>query len=479
MARQRPNVLLITTDQQRFDTLGCNGNPHIRTPNLDRLAADGVNLRRHTTSCPLCTPARVSILTGKYHRTHGARQIGDTLDSDARGVSHILTDAGYSCGVFGKTHFEPAQSLFAERMDHSTPYYGFEEFRITEDNQVGEYLGWVKSEHPQHWDDVRRNTVQAPGDSAEPLPDRGDNRPWDAFVSSAPEELHQTHWITDHTIDFIRSRAAAGRAFFGWCSYVDPHHPFNPPERYASMYDPADLPIPPPREKAPLDFPRLYNDYSSDERMTTADYQRMKAHYYAMVTHIDANVGRILECLTDEGVLENTIILFTSDHGDYCGDHGLIRKGRAMYDNLLRVPMLVRLPNRENAGAEYDSPTQHEDIVPTVLEWVGVDVPGEVQGISFADPLRGRGPSGRKYAFFENEWSRAIGVSNGRWKLMHYPEETTGIGFVLTDTEDDPLEYENLAGAAEHAAIEHELKKALFEHMLNLPIYRPKSDFIY
>ncbi|MFX1453706.1 MAG: sulfatase-like hydrolase/transferase, partial [Promethearchaeota archaeon] len=145
------NILLITTDEQRFDTVGYNNNPHIKTPNLDRLAKEGINFVNHTCSSPICTPSRASILTGQYCRTHGAWDVGYTLGKHPKGLARWLSKNGYNCGIFGKAHFEPELSNFVETMNHNRSYYGFSEFQLTEDNLVGEYLKWLKKHHPDHY----------------------------------------------------------------------------------------------------------------------------------------------------------------------------------------------------------------------------------------------------------------------------------------------------------------------------------------
>ncbi len=501
--QQKLNILLITTDEQRFDAIGCNGNDYIRTPNLDRIAREGINFKNHTCSSPICTPARASILTGLYSRTHGAWHVGYNLDKKIIGIPNLLSKQNYISGIFGKAHFEAELSNYAENMNHDKKYYGFNEFAITEDNLVGEYLEYIKEEFPQYYEAALKNGNEQTSNPYidnyyDPLfADVGTLKA--VFTSELPEHLHQTAWITDQTIKFIREKTAQNKPFFAWCSYVDPHHPFNPPEPFASMYDPKELPRP-IRKKGENAF--LPPCYFHVKDMPDSEFQRMKAAYYGMISHIDHHIGRILNVLEETDQLENTIIIFTSDHGDYCGDHGLVRKLCFMYDNILKIPFLIRLPKKMKAGTEYHGATQHEDILPTILDYLGFPIPDHVQGISFAPFLKNKPlKKSRVYSYYEYQ-KKAVGVSKGPWKLIYYPlnnwfvpkeklQENTkdnyqilslpkrGNGFVLTNSEQDSLEYDNLIGQKEVSAIENELKEALFEWLLNTPLYYPKKPYYW
>ena len=467
----RPNILLITADEQRFDAVRCNGNPRVTTPNLDRLATEGVNFTGHTTSCPFCTPARASILTGQYARTHGAWQVGVTLDTNARGLSHWLADAGWRTGFFGKAHFEAELSEHMVRMDHNRPYYGFQEFHITEDHNVGEYLDWIRAEHPQHYAAARHNTHEDKRDT--PLPDRGPGALDCCYVSTLPENLHQTAWIADRTIDFMRAGSAAQAPFFAWCSFVDPHHPFNPPAEYAAMYDISKMP--PPRMR-PGENAGIKSGYLHIEGMPVEEYQRITAYYYAMVTHIDAHIGRMLAHLACAGELENTIVIFTSDHGDYLGDHGLIRKGGPMYESLLRIPLIIRAPGAIR-GAVRSFLTQHEDLAPTLMELAGLPVPESVQGMPFSSSLSGDAPGARHWAYHYCPSRTSDGVQmvrDARWKLGYDPHANS---WTLTDLRDDPMEYENRVDDPACAEIVKRLKDEMIRSLVRFPSYRPPRLF--
>jgi arylsulfatase len=493
------NILLITTDEQRFDTLGCNNNPYIKTPNLDRLVAEGINFINHTCSSPICTPSRASILTGQYCRTHGAWDVGYTLGKDLKGLAGWLSKKRYKCGIFGKAHFEPELSNYVEKLYNKKKYYGFSKFKLTEDNLIGEYLDWMKEHYPHHYQNALKlgneSTSALYVDYGQPMRDEGQIKA--VFTSDLPENLHQTAWITDRTIDFIKQHAGKNKPFFAWCSYVDPHHPWTPPEPFASMYNPKNLPKPKRKEGENKFLPGFYF-YAKN--LPDSEFQRMCAAYYGMISHIDYHIGRVINLLEDINQLENTIIIFTSDHGDYNGDHGLIRKSIFLFDNILKVPFLIRLPNKKHAGTNYKGNTQHEDIVPSLFEYLKIPIPDEVQGESFASVLsNGVNGKSREYSFFEY-YKYAVGVSKGNWKLIFYSPKNwpwkivpqientkeifeivslpkRGNGFVLTNLEEDPLEFNNLIGDEEYIDIESELKETLFKWLLETPLYYPKKPY--
>lgn len=459
------NVLLITADQHRRDALGCNGNPHISTPHLDRLAAEGANLVGHTTSSPTCTPARSSILTGRYARSHGAWAVGTTLPPETGGLAQWLGAAGYHCAITGKAHFEPEMTGYVERLDRSRPYYGFHQTHITEDNQIGEYLDWIRREHPQHLAAVREiahETLHQPSRMG-----KVDGRIAGCYVSQVPEHLHQTAWIVDRAIDAIAQARGRGQPWFVWCSFVTPHHPWTPPEPFASAYDPARLP--PPRRR-PGENEGIGDGSSHLDGLPDSEYQRMCALYYAMISHLDAHVGRLRAALERSGELERTIILYTSDHGDYNGDHGLIRKGGLLYDSLLRVPMLLRLPRGACAGRTLEALSQHEDLAPTILDLLGLPLPQETQGHSLAPLLTRTGEFPRGTAVYEQRgWSPrdgVYGVRRGSWKLLRYPDTR---GWVLVDLRSDPDEYINRWNDPAAATAQAQLKDDLLHWITDTP----------
>jgi arylsulfatase len=468
----RPNILLITTDEQRYDAAGFNGNARVLTPNLDQLAGESVRFTRHTCSVPLCTPARASLLTGQYARTHGAWHVGVKLPVETRGLSHWLSDAGYATGLFGKAHFEGEMSGYVERLPANEPYYGFTQHAITEDKLDGPYVEWLRREHPQHLAAALDDSHEDCRPSPWPACEQGGLK--EAYASDTPEHLRQTAWITDRTMAFMGQQRDAGRPFFAWCSYVAPHHPWNPPRAFAELYDPATLPTP---SREPGAFGRRENGYCYRPSMSDSERRRMAALYYALVSHIDHHVGRMLAWMKQQGLLENTLVVFTSDHGDFNGDYGMIRKSELLYDCLLRVPLLVRLPSGRGGGRVHHGPTQHEDIAPTLLEMLNLDAPPSVQGMSFAGVLAGAERSLRRESWFEYHMPKSpgqvLGVERDGWKLVQYPDEPER---VLTNRTEDPQEMRNLTGTPEAAEVSGRLIADLLEWSAATPQHRlPKT----
>ena len=463
------NVLLITTDEHSYAALGCNGNAFLKTPNIDRLAREGTSLTRHTCSSPVCTPARVSMLTGQYPRSHGAVMVGYDFDAARQTLPHWLATAGYRCAIAGKAHFEAELNGHAAGHRAGDPYYGFHEAYLTEDIQHGAYLDWVRANHPHWYDEVRRNTHEDDAHCWGITDGRYDA----CYKSKLPEEVHASHWIADRSRDFIRRQAAKGERFFLWTSFVDPHHPWNPVEPFASMYDPADLPEPLLEAGAHGGPTCGYNDGSV---VPVQELKRLQAMYYGMISHIDMQVGRILDELESAGVLDQTAIIFTSDHGDHNGNRRMIRKFGGLYDDILRVPMIVRAPGIAAAGASTCGLSQHEDIAPTILSMLNVPVPESVQGVSLLPALKGVGNTGRQFSYFEAGDDSTAGIEGPRWKCICYDQ---GKHHVLTDLQADPREMVDRSGDVGCRPVLQELRLGLCDWMLRTPPWHPPKLYGY
>jgi len=484
------NVLLILTDEQRFDALGANGNPHIQTPHLDAFAASALNFQQHRVSCPICTPSRSSLLTGQYARTHGALQPGFTLNRRAETLAHVLRREGYATGIFGKSHLEPECSGFNAAVDSELrDYYGFATARLSEDNLCGPYVQWLTREHPQWvstaWAQANEEIHKPPAYGTD-----ADGRLRATFATELPPELSQSTWITRQTEAFIQAQTGASRPFFAVCSYVPPHHPWTPPRSCLERYDPATLPVPsrnPPGYGLPVPL-SFYNDGSA---LRDEELQRLTAAYYALCTHVDDCIGQLLQTLQASGAADRTLVIFTSDHGDHLGDRGMIRKSATLFDNLIHVPLLVRVPGAAHARGACHELTQHEDLAPTVLNLLGLPVPRSFQGSSFAPILRqaddtrrpDQPPSPdrsilplREHQFFEyplvDQPYARVGIGDRRYKLVrHHPDP----GWILIDREADPAEQINLAGSHDHAAVEQQLRTALLDWLTSTGLcYGPK-----
>lgn len=374
MPPKQPNILFVLTDQQRSDTVHAAGNPYIRTPVMDRLCREGVNFRKGYTPSPVCASARAAIVTGQHPHNNGCYDNGFPQPQDRPSMMDLLSTAGYYCHGVGKMHFTPERN--ALRGFHSRET----QEEICRTVEVDDYLKAVHEEGFEHVHDV--------------MGARGEMY-YIPQISQLPARLHPTAWVADRSIDFLKRRDPS-KPFFLWSSFIHPHPPFSPPTPWNKLYRGANMPLP-RRPEAMEDLWTHFNvtqnrykyrDAGLDDRML----QVMRAYYWACVSFIDYSVGRILEVLEAEGELDNTLILWSSDHGEFLGDYNCFGK-RSFLDVAARVPMLVRHPDRFSGGVVEDTPASLIDLFPTFLGAAGAD-PGdaELDGVDLAG-LVGKGES--------------------------------------------------------------------------------------
>lgn len=476
---EKPNLLLITTDQQHFHTIRALGNSVIRTPNLDRLVREGVAFERAYVANPVCSPSRSSIITGQYPSRHKCWNIGVALDSNVRTIGDELREAGYRTGLFGKAHFQPvgAKDSFEARPHihdrafwkrWNGPYYGFQRAELVhghadEDLAHGMHYGvWLE----ERGVDPKRYFG----------PDGGYREgSWDI-----PEELHYTRWTADRAMAFMEEGTADGSPFFAWCSFQDPHNAYLCPEPWNSMYAAGDMPPFHEREGEMEDKPAIHrhliegrlNEFSvgatKDPSHDTAGIQclghtnasigtdrakRWLASYYAMISLIDHHVGRMLDKLDELGVADNTLIVFTSDHGDYAGNHGMWLKGPIHYEDIVRVPFVARWTGRLPAGTRTPALLSLVDLAPTLLEACGLTPPEGMQGISQWSVFRRPDRPVRAWCLVENRAEPGFYVKTlvaERYKLNYYLQSREG---ELYDLLEDPHEYVNLYDRPDYAGI--------------------------
>jgi arylsulfatase len=486
---ERPNILLITTDQQRADMLGCYGNPVIRTPNVDRMAQEGVRFDRAYVANPLCMPSRATIMTGQFPSKHGVYSNGIPLREEIPTLPGALTDAGYYTAALGKLHLTPyGGNGYRESVadwetqpygDWHGPYYGFQEVHLIlgHNGPAGHFGEWLQEHHP----DVPEKFWQIEGR-------RGPANTPITWKSAVPVEAHSSTWVGNVTVDFLRSRPA-DQPFFAWASFPDPHHPFCPPEEIADMYNPADVPLPPRRpgdlDSRPPQYKAWYEEGVRHEgfggnfipaKLSEANLREMIAFNYAEVTLIDQNVGRILAELDRQGLAENTIVIFTADHGELLGEHGLLLKGPFMCEGLLRVPFVVCWPRGQGeAGAATEALVSLTDLMPTLLAAAGVAIPDGVQGRSFLPVLAGEAPAVRDAVLteFHSTYFPDLNLRTLRtpdYKLVYYPGKPYG---ELYDLQKDPDEFENRWDDAAYAQVRNELMQRLVDELIGQETDRP------
>lgn len=447
---QGPNILWICTDQQRWDTIHALGNRHIRTPNLDRLANMGVAFTHTYCQSPICTPSRASFLTGMYPSTVHACLNGNRRWAEAAPlVTKTLADGGYFCGLAGKLHLSSAHGRVEPRPDED----GYEAFywshHPADDWPIGHaYADWLH-EQGLDFDDLMRQH------------------------GSIPEQWHQTTWCTDMTIRFLKNRAnpvGKGQPWLFSLNCFDPHPPYNPPKNYLDRFDVAGLPGPQFRE-SDLAFQQqlaAINFQSIGNHPDKANSKLVQAKYWAMIELIDKNVGRLLDALEATKQLDNTVIVFMSDHGDTIGDHGLMMKGCRFYEGLVRVPLLVAWPGKFKAGVRSDALVELTDLAPTLLDIAGLPVSEKMMGRSLLPILTSQKPTGNHreavrseyYQTLEGAPSYATMLRDRRYKLVHYHGFPVG---ELYDLQTDPHEFVNLWNDPKHADLRFEMTRKNFD----------------
>lgn len=469
------NILLITSDQHHYSALGAV-NPKIRTPHLDRLAAQGTLFNRAYCVNPTCSPSRATMITGLYPSQHGCWAIGVKLPEDVPTVGDILSRQGYQSILVGKAHFQPLRSepgsesiecqplmrdLDFWRNFHG-PWYGFDHvetarMHANESHAGQHYALWLEEKGLINWRDYFEPWP--------PVPDSKYSGPYymrDSLAWDLPEEYHHSHWVGERTVANIERCAQEGKPFFLWSSFFDPHPPYILPEPWAGMYDPADMDpgefIPGEFDHMPPQFERTrqenpdFSDYQEpggkalhgfqSHLHTEDEMRRSLASYYGMVSLIDHEVGRILDALDRLGLAENTLVIFSTDHGHLLGQHGLIAKGAFHYEDLLRIPMIARYPGHIPAGQVSQALQSQIDFVPTFLDAAGIATPGAMQGESrLADWRSG---AGRDWALVENRHNPTTvhlrTLVTDRYKITVYRNHDYG---ELFDLQDDPQEHRN------------------------------------
>ncbi|MEM1164681.1 MAG: sulfatase-like hydrolase/transferase [Planctomycetota bacterium] len=486
-----PNLLLLTSDQQHWSTLGVL-NPRIHTPNLDRLAAMGTNLTRAYCTNPTCTPSRASLITGMYPSAHGAYTLGTKLPEQVPTLGDHLRGAGYVSTLIGKAHFQPLRStddchsiesyptlhdleFWRSFNSTQTPWYGFDHVELArnhaDEGHVGQhYAIWMEEKGLSNWADY----FQIGNDGISLTPTHASLAPpitggpgygWRADMSwKLPEEFHYTTWTGERTIAAIDRAYEAGTPFFIWSSYHDPHPPYCVPEPWASMYAAADMSVgrdvdgefdgmPPPHRQT-RDPNATFAEYSKDGLnnhgyhphvgVAEDDLKRAQAIYYGMISFMDHWIGKTLDRLEQLRILDNTLIYFTSDHGHFVGEHGLIAKGPFHYEDVIRVPTIAAWPGRIPSGHTDDRVYSLLDVAPTFMAAAGLEIPRHMQGIDALDAWAG-GAMPRDHAIIENHHNDSDAVHlrtlvTQRYKLTVYRGRDWG---ELFDLQDDPNERRN------------------------------------
>ena len=466
----RPNILILYTDQQRSDALGANGNQDIITPNLDELAAHGMNFTHHFVQNPVCMPSRISMLSGRYPSSLGITHMGVPVPEDITNLPKILKQYGYRTANIGKLHFLP----HANR-DHKLPHpaYGFDHLEIADEPGVYEdaYRAWVRRKAPEQMDGISagippatRVWQRALGIDDE-IVHRGNPDGRHDFDSGIPfaaeDDLTHSAFVGEQTIEFIER--SGDEPFLCIAGFYSPHAPWMVPQKYLDLYDPEQLSLP--------EYPEHINQRRPKEPaapFSDAQLRRARQGYYAMVSEVDHYVGRILNSLEARGKRNNTIIVFTSDHGEWLGDHLRYGKGYPADDSVSRVPLIISAPGGKQAET-HQGIVEAVDIVPTVLDLAGIQIPPFMQGESLAGIVDGFGRRHKEVALTEGTGWKCLRTAQYRY-LVHADGREK-----LWDLRIDPGEYHDLATSGDYASALSDCRKTLVRRLLEIERPLPRS----
>lgn len=437
-----PNILFIMVDEMRWDAMGSEKHPVVQTPNLDRLAKQGVRFSESYTVAPVCSPSRACTFTGRYADVVGVTSNGIPANDGEIFLPSILQHYGYHTAISGKLHYTPRR--FA---------YGFDQFWTFTAEGPAPELGLNAHLQKKYGRGATKWAI-VPGTC--PWPDDPLGR--DVGIFKFKDEDFETEWLTERSIEYLRSRKDKAQPWFLFTSYLKPHSPSVEPEKWFHKYDPRAIPIP----KLPADIKEIRAQQQGRNKRAWIDDEQMlrvmSAAYYGAIAHLDQQVGRLLNELERLGMADNTIILFTADHGNMLGDRGRFFKG-IMYEGSSHVPLIWRGVKGapENGGKVVNKIVENTDLLPAILESAGLPVPDRVQGRSFLKLARGQDPQWKDRCYSQ---LRTAMVREGQWKLIDNSRNLSG-EFELYDMKNDPKEERNLVTDRRHRDRIEEYKRWL------------------
>ena len=522
----RPNFLLFITDQHRADFLGCYGHPVLRTPHIDSIAAKGTAFDRFHVASPVCQPNRASLMTGRMPSVHDVRSNGIPLSMDAVTFVDLLADAGYQTALVGKSHLQnftdydpiikrrppregfhepspPTRQSLREHLDEpkyeqetprywtrpdahtQTPFYGFEHVTLVRnhgDEAGADYDRWLDARDPK-----AREKLLGPKNS---LPH--DYKVPQAYRTAIPAELYATAFLGERACAYLDDAKGEDEPFFLMVSFPDPHHPFNPPGKYWDMYKPEQFAVPEAFRRNDWTPPPLVQNVFKEREsgranltgmgtigVSAREAQEARALTAGMIACVDDAIGRVLAALERSGRGGDTVVIFTSDHGDHLGDHRLMLKGAEQYQQIVRVPFIWADPQAAARGKRTDALASTMDIGATVLERAKIEPASGMQARSFLPVLDGKTVRDSVFIQYDHQASspgtdvpvRVHTLVDGQYRVSVF--HGTGWG-ELYDLKADPGEFENLwddpVAAKIRAAMVEKLLLAEIEHVDRVPL---------
>jgi arylsulfatase A-like enzyme len=475
---KRPNIIIICTDEQRGDHLSCMGHPDVLTPNIDRIAREGVLFRNCYSSTPVCMPARATMMTGHTMRVHGVTDNSYSLPKNIPTLPGMLADAGYRTHAIGKLHLRHAGLRVPEGeeavacpetrklwdwpghwegslLKHFPPHYlGFQTVEMVNGHVryvIGDYVTWLQENHPGAYAGLK-----ASNDDPQPL--------------EIDSELHYNTWMANQAISYIQEERQKENPFYLWLSFPDPHEPFAAVKKWSDVYDDVEIELPPQTlELSPGSRSKTMTENGLvTEPVDPEMAKRRIKQTYGMISHLDEQVGRVLDYLEETGEAENTVVVFISDHGDQLGEHGLYFKGILPYDAHAHIPFVIKAPGGQK-GKVVEDVVSMLDMVPTCLDVAGVEPALPLPGEILTPVVMGTDQPKRKHALVEMDTdSKGPDLIQMRWlvrndyKLVYYAHNKETM---LFDRKADPNELNNLAGKSEYQALLLEMFQELLSEI--------------
>lgn len=464
-AGRRPSIVLITTDHMRVDNIAANAAPHMVTPVLDRLVNRGVTFSLCNTVGVACAPNRASLFSGRYPHAHGVMSNGIEMPEDEVTLTHVLRDSGYYTGQFGKLHFLP-HSARNHRGYH--PPYGFHQMLLSDepgcyDDAYGQWL------NAQGADVRRKANVRMPPASLKFSGRRPEvHTPPEQTLGlqmydfEGEENTTHAHWVASETCGFIEEcgRTRPGQPFFVHAGFYAPHPPLNPPASQVERYRGRDLPPrkfdPREADYAPESIARRMRDLAKIPESTWDEYRR---YFYAMVSNVDRNLGRIVDAVTEAGRLDDTIFVVTSDHGDFLGDHNLVSKNSNPYEQDMVIPLVFAGPGLPQ-GVRSGELCEILDVMPTLLDHLGIPQTKGNQGLSLRAAMNGG--TARDLIYMEGFNNQIIRTPEAIYSCWNNGQE------MLFDLERDPNQFRNVASVARAKPLLDDMRLRLLRHRMEI-----------
>ena len=433
----------------------------MKTPNLDTLAKEGVLFENAFVNNPVCMPSRHSMLTGLYPSRVGTTCNGVEMPEDMPHLATYCKAAGYTTANIGKLHFTNHASR-----DHSKPHHPYDFDTLILSDEPGcyddDYIKWVRETAPDHLENCRCSTP--PAWTGIPIVKQARNT-HEPYTFEAPDHLTHSAFVAQKSIEFLK-RQNENQPFLLICGFFAPHPPLNPPRKFLELYNPDELALP----------VRLADE--NYENLDDVHWRKVKQHYYALVSNVDEEAGKILKTLKDTGLDDNTIIVFTSDHGEYLGDHGMIQKGPPGLDSCIHVPLIISGPGIAEKGRFEPGLIEAVDLLPTLLDSCHIPIPDRLQGNSFK-PILEKVDGGRRESIYV-EFMQPGGES---WKTIRTSEHkyclsSTGEELMF-DLRDDPGELYDIAVHPRYDQVKRWLKDKLLERWFGVENQYPQKTGAY